>query len=476
MILILVFIQNDNIMFPAEVFVQRRKRLKELVGKGVILFLGNKEVAMNYAANNYPYRQDSSFLYYFGMDMPGLAGMIDCEQGSETIYGSDPTLEDIIWVGAQEPLQEKALKAGITRVKPLERLDGDVFRVIAHNREVHYLPPYREQRRLQLAYYDNLKYEEVDRNASEALIRAVAAQRSVKDAHELEEMEKTMTEVTREAYNKATGLIRPGSFEYNVAGALEGAVLGKNCRMAYPIICTINGQTLHNHHYGNELKKGQLLLIDAGAESPLRYATDITRTYPVDGKFTSQQKEIYKIVLDAQLEAIQAIKPGRPYYEVHMIAATAITRGLKELRLMKGDVGDAVQHGAHALFFPHGIGHMIGLDVHDMEDIGEDYIGYDQEFKRSEQFGTAYLRLAKRLQQGYVVTVEPGIYFIDPLIDKWHSEGRYRDFIDYREVNKYRGFGGIRIEDNIIVTEKGHKVIGKPIPKEIEEVEKLIGK
>ncbi len=463
-------------MFPAEVYIQRRKRLRELVGKGVILFLGNKDVAMNYAANNYPFRQDSSFLYYFGLDMPGLAGMIDCEQGSETVYGSDPTLEDIIWVGNQEPLQEKALKAGITDVKPLEKLDGDVFRVIAHNRAVNYLPPYREQRRLQLAYYDNLRYEEVDRNASKTLIRAVVSQRSVKDAHELQEMEVTMNEVTREAYGQILGNIKPGSFEYRVAGAFEGIVLGKNCRMAYPIICTVNGHILHNHFYGNELKKGQLLLLDAGAESPGRYATDITRTYPVGGKFSNQQKEIYRIVLQANQEVIQAIKPGKPYSEVHLLAATVLAKGLKEMGLMKGDAGEAVQHGAHALFFPHGIGHMIGLDVHDMEDVGEDYVGYDQDFKRSEQFGTAYLRLAKRMQEGYAVTVEPGIYFIDNLIDKWHSEGRYRDFIDYREVNKFRGFGGIRIEDNLVVTAKGNRIIGKPIPKEIEEVEKLFGK
>jgi Xaa-Pro aminopeptidase len=234
----------------------------------------------------------------------------------------------------------------------------------------------------------------------------------------------------------------------------------------------VNGETLHNHYYGNSLKKGQLLLIDAGAESPMHYATDITRTYPVGGKFSQQQKDIYTIVLKAQLAAIAAIKPGRPYVEIHMI--TAIATGLKEIGLMKGDIGDAVHHGAHALFFPHGIGHMMGLDVHDMEDIGEEYIGYDNEFKRSEQFGTAYLRLAKRLQEGYVVTVEPGIYFIGPLIDKWHSEGRYRDFIDYRAVDKYRGFGGIRIEDNIVVTAKGNRLIGKPIPKDPDEIEKLM--
>jgi Xaa-Pro aminopeptidase len=401
--------------------------------------------------------------------------MIDCELDGEIIYGSDPTMEDIIWVGNQEPLHEKAKRAGISLVKPLERLDGDVFRVIAHSREVHYLPPYREQRRLQLAYYDNLKYEEVDRNASVTLIRAVVAQRSVKDAYELQEMEDTMNLVTLKAYSNAIGHIKPGVFEYQVAGILEGSVLEKHCRMAYPIICTVNGQTLHNHFYGNELNKGQLLLIDAGAESTKRYATDITRTYPVGGKFSAQQKEIYKIVLDTQLEAIKAIKPGKSYFDIHTLACTGIAKGLKELGLMKGDVDDAVRHGAHALFFPHGIGHMLGLDVHDMEDVGEDFVGYDKDIKRSEQFGTAYLRMAKSLKEGNVVTVQPGIYFIEPLIDKWRNEGRYRDFIDYRALSKYLGFGGIRIEDNVVVTDKGHKVMGKPIAKEAEELEKLVG-
>jgi Xaa-Pro aminopeptidase len=462
-------------MFPAEVYIERRKRLRELVGKGVVLFLGNKEVSMNYASNSYPFRQDSSFLYYFGLDMPGLAGMIDCEYDGEIIYGSDPSMEDIIWVGNQEPLRDKAQKVGISLVKPLERLDGDVFRVIAHSREVHYLPPYREQRRLQLSYYDNLRYEEVDRNASEVLIRAVVAQRSVKDVYELQEIENTMNQVTSVAYAKALKQIKPGNFEHHVFGALEGSVLEKNCRMAFPTICSVNGQTLHNPYYNNELKEGQLLLIDSGAESMLHYATDITRTYPVGGKYSTQQKEIYSIVLEAQNQAIKAIAPGRPYHDVHMLAATVIAKGLKELGLMKGDVDDAVKHGAHALFFPHGIGHNMGLDVHDMEDVGEDFVGYDHDFKRSEQFGTAYLRMAKRLQEGNVVTVEPGIYFINPLIDKWHSEGRYRDFINYREIDKFRSFGGIRIEDDVVVTDKGHRVIGKPIAKDMGEIEKLLG-
>jgi len=461
-------------MFPAEVYLKRRKRLKELVGKGVILFLGNKEVSMNYKDNSYPFRQDSSFLYYFGLDLPDLAGMIDTESGEETIYGNDPTLEEIIWVGNQEPLQEKALKCGISQIKTLEKLDGDVFRVIAHNREVHYLPPYREQRRLQLAYYDNLKYEEVDRNASRPLIRAVVAQRSIKDVHEIEEMDATMTGITLEAYAQAIGQIKPGAFEFNVSGTFEGSVLAKKCRLAYPIICTIKGETLHNHYYGQELKKGDLLLIDAGAESPMRYATDISRTYPVGGKFSARQKEIYTLVLKSQQEAIRAVRPGAPYVDVHMAAAKTIAGGLKELGLMKGNTDEAVQNGAHALFFPHGIGHMIGLDVHDMEDAGEDFVGYDQEFRRSEQFGKAYLRLARRLQEGFAVTIEPGIYFIGPLIDKWKNEGRYRDFINYSAVEKYRGFGGIRIEDNVLVTAKGSRLIGKPIPRDIDEVEKAM--
>jgi Xaa-Pro aminopeptidase len=451
-------------MFPTEVYIQRR----------VVLFLGNKEVSMNYKANNYPFRQDSSFLYYFGLDMPDLAGMIDTESGEETLYGNDPTLEDVIWVGNQEPLQEKALRCGIQHIKTLDKLDGDVFRVIAHNREVHYLPPYREQRRLQLAYYDNLKYEEVDRNASLALIMAVVSQRSVKDVHEIQEMDAAMSSITREAYLQSVRQIRPGSFEYQVAGAFEGSVLSNNCRLAYPIICTVNGETLHNHYYGNELKKGELLLIDAGAESSRRYANDISRTYPVSGKFNTQQKEIYQIVLKSQQEAIQAIKPGQPFADVHMTAARVIASGLKELGLMKGDADEAVKNGAHALFFPHGIGHMIGLDVHDMEDVGEDYVGYDQNFKRSEQFGTAYLRLARRLQEGFTVTVEPGIYFIGPLIDKWRNEGRYRDFIHYDAVNKFKGFGGIRVEDNLVVTARGSRLIGKAIAKEVDDVEKMI--
>jgi len=458
-------------MFPAEIYTERRKKLKQIVGEGLILFLGNKEIAMNYPSNSYPFRQDSSFLYYFGLDIPDIVGLIDIEGEDEVIYGNEAGIEEVIWTGQKEKISELALKVGINRVKTIERLDTDIFKAIARNRKIHYLPPYRDQRRLQLAYYENTEFEEVDRNASIALIQAVVEQRSIKSELEIAEMENTMNNVTAPAYKLARSSIRPDIYEYEIAGILEGFALKKNCQMAYPVICSTRGEILHNHYYGNLIKKEHMLLIDAGAESTMHYATDITRTYPAGGKFTSRQKDLYNIVLQSQLAAISAIKAGVPYIDVHTVAAGIIASGLRDMGLMKGDVEDAVKHGAHALFFPHGIGHMIGLDVHDMEDLGEDFVGYDNEFKRSLQFGTSGLRMAKRLREGNVVTVEPGIYFIDSLIDKWYGEGRFRDYIHYRTVEKFRGFGGIRIEDNVLVTEDGHKLIGAPIPKEISDIE-----
>jgi Xaa-Pro aminopeptidase len=267
---------------------------------------------------------------------------------------------------------------------------------------------------------------------------------------------------------------KPGKHEFEMVGLMEGLTLSNNCTMAYPIICTINGQTLHNHYYGNRMGNGQLLLIDAGAESPLHYATDITRTIPVSGSFTGKQKDIYNIVLKAESESIKMIKPGIPYQEVHLNAARIISEGLKEVGLMKGNIGDAVENGAHALFFPHGLGHMIGLDVHDMENLGEDHVGYNDKVKRIDQFGTAYLRLGRELQNGFTITVEPGIYFIPVLIEKWKSENIYRDFINYDKLSSYIDFGGVRVEDTVVVNEDGCRVIGKPIPKTIDEIEQVM--
>jgi len=451
-------------MFPKNVYENRRKSLANMTD-GILLFPGNNEVPMNYRANVYPFRQDSSFLYYFGADNPGLAAIIDTDTGESTLYGDDLSLEDIIWTGEHDNLEVIAGKTGIEHTKPAGKLASDMKMFIDIKRKVHYLPPYIEGRRLQLARLLGLKYESADAGASRSLIKAVAGQRSVKDEHELEEMEITMSEVTREAYDEISDLIREGITEAEIAGAFEGSILKKGCRPAYSVICTVRGEILHSTSYGNRLQKGQLLLMDAGAESPLHYATDITRTYPVSGVFTTEQKDIYDLVLKAQMAAIAAISPGVPYRDIHFIAAKIVAEGLKALGLMKGNTDDAIREGAHAMFFPHGIGHMIGLDVHDMEDLGEKFVGYDDEFSRSDQFGTAYLRMAKRLREGNVVTVEPGIYFIKPLIDQWQKEKKSADFLNYDLIRKFTGFGGIRIEDNVVVTKDGFRIIGKPIPK-----------
>ncbi len=458
-------------MFSKEIFIERRAKLKKAVREGIILILGNSESPMNYKANQYPFRQDSSFLYYFGIDEPDLAGIIDIDESTVTVYGNDPDLEDTIWMGYQESLQEKCHRTGIVNSRPYAELKSDVDKAIAQNRKIHYLPPYREDRKLQLSRLTGLSYEEIDSGASSDLIKEVVAQRSCKNEAEVAEMERVMNEVTKSFYLEAMHQVEPGRYEYEICGLIQGLALKKGCPMAYPVICSVNGHILHNHYYGNKLQSGDLLLIDAGAESPLHYATDLTRTIPVSGKFDSLQKDIYEIVLQAEVESIKAIKPGIRYLDIHLNASAIICQGLKDLGFMKGNVEDAVQAGAHTLFFPHGLGHMIGLDVHDMEDLGEDFVGYDDEVKRVDQFGTGYLRLGKKLRQGFTLTVEPGIYFIPALINKWMTEKHHTDFIQYDKVEQHAGFGGIRIEDDVLVSIDGHQVIGDPVPKTVIEIE-----
>ncbi len=458
-------------MFPKELYIKRREQLMQLVKDGIILLFGNKESSMNYASNTYPFRQDSNFLYYTGIDIPDLAVILDTRTGEQTLYGNDPDIEDIIWMGYPEPLRERASKTGIEKVKSLEKLTDDISKAKAAKRKIHFLPPYREDRKSQLLFYLNINYNSQNNSYSEDLIKAIVTQRSVKDDFEITEIDSTLTEVTGPIYLNAMKMVKSGLFEYEISGMMEGMALQKGLQMAYPIICSVHGEILHNHYHGNCLQKGQLLLIDAGAESKLHYATDITRTIPVDGIFSSQQKEIYNIVLKAETECIANIRPGVPYKDIHLQAAAIIAEGLKSVGLMKGNTEDIVSEGAHALFFPHGIGHMLGLDVHDMEDLGEKYVGYDNEFQRSSQFGLAYLRMARRLQPGFVVTVEPGIYFIPPLIEKWESEKKFTEFINYSKVNSFIHIGGIRIEDNVLVTSSGNRVLGQPIPKTIAEIE-----
>ncbi len=458
-------------MFETEVYVKRRQKLIDQIESGVIIIFGNRECPRNYKANFYPFRQDSSFLYLFGLDFPDLIALIDVESGEEVIYGNDPDPDDIIWMGPQVSLSERCERTGIKTTGTLEEFSADIQRIIAGKRKIHYLPPYREQRRQQINYYLNIKGDEADSNYSKELVDGLIDLRSVKSLPEIKEIEETISKITYKMYLKAMEMAVAGNYEYAISGALESIGLINNCQMAFPVICTVHGEILHNTCQGNQLKQGDLLLVDSGSESRERYATDITRTIPVGRKFTPMQKEIYSIVLKAQEESIKVIKPDITYKSIHLNAAKIIATGLKDLGLMKGNISDAVNLGAHSLFFPHGLGHMLGLDVHDMEDLGEDRVGYDHETKRSLQFGISNLRLGRRLKEGFVLTVEPGIYFIPELIKRWESEKRFPDFINYNKLQSYINFRGIRIEDDVLVTKDGCKVLGLPIPKKISEIE-----
>jgi len=459
-------------MFDSEIYVQRRKKLKKQIGDGIVLVLGNDESPMNYPANPYHFRQDSTFLYFFGLDSPGLAGIVDIEEGTDTIFGDDIDVEDIIWMGDLPKLTDRAKRVGVTECAPSGRLAEIVNKAIQRGRKVHYLPPYRADTSIKLGQLLGIKQPGIKNYSSFPLIKAVVDQRSIKIREEIDEIEKAL-DVTYKMHTTAMKMAKDGVLESEIAGTIEGIALAAGGAVSFPVILSINGQILHNHYHGNRLQKGRLLVNDSGAETASRYASDITRTMPVGGKFTEKQKEIYSIVLSAVETAIKSVKPGKKNKEVHIAAAHCITDGLTEAGLMTGNTEEAVKAGAHALFFPHGLGHMMGLDVHDMENLGENFVGYDDKNGRSEQFGLAYLRLARELKPNFVMTIEPGIYFIPALIDKWKSENKLEQFIDYKKVEEYRDFGGIRIEDDIVVTEDGCRVLGKPIPKTIEDLEAI---
>ncbi|MFQ5721960.1 MAG: aminopeptidase P family protein [Candidatus Aminicenantales bacterium] len=462
-------------MFEAKIYQQRRHRLKEQIKEGLILFLGNEESPMNYPSNPYPFRQDSSFLYFFGLDMPGLAAIVDVEADQEILFGEEVSVEDIVWMGILPSLKERASWAGIEEVAPQKDLGKKLKAALQKGQKIHYLPPYRPEVALKIEELLGINHVLVKDYSSRELIKAVVAQRSIKIKEEIEEMEKAH-KVTYEMHTTAMRMARPGIYEREIVGKIEGIAYSYGFSLSFPTILTINGQILHNHDHSNILNEGRLLVNDSGAESALHYAADITRTFPVSGQFSPAQREIYEIVLKGQEEAINSIKPGLKFKDIHLKAAKIMASGLKEIGLMTGDIEEAVSQGAHALFFPHGLGHMVGLDVHDMEDLGEEFVGYDEETKRSQQFGLAYLRFARELQPGMVMTVEPGIYFIPALIDQWAAEKKLEQFINYQKVNQYRDFGGIRIEDNVLVTEEGHRVLGKSIPKTVKELEEIVGK
>jgi Xaa-Pro aminopeptidase len=468
-------LKGDLTMFEAGTYAQRRERLRKQVGTGLILILGNEDSPMNYAANAYHFKQDNSFLYYFGLDTPGLAAVLDPEEGRDILFGDDIDMEDIIWMGTLPSVADRAARVGVKETMPRAKLAEVLNQARQKGRTVHFLPPYRSQARILLQKLLGIPPDEAKTKASPSLIKAVVAQRLIKSPAEVREIEKALA-VTYDMYRLAMKTAKPGVREQDIVGRIEGLAFSRANGTAFPTILTINGQILHNHGYANTLKQGRLLVIDSGAESPLHYASDITRTIPVGGKFSPKQKEIYEIVEEAHDLAIDRMKPGALYRDIHLQAATVIASGLKDLGLMKGDVGQAVADGAHALFFPHGLGHQMGLGVHDMEDLGEDYVGYDDTIKRSAQFGLAYLRFAAALKPGHVLTVEPGLYFIPALIDQWKGEGQHRNFINYDKVDTYRSFGGVRIEDNVLLTDtaKGHRLLGRLIPKSARDIEKAM--
>ena len=457
-------------MFQKEVYIKRREGLRSKVNDGLILIMGNGDAPMNYPANPYQFRQDSSFLYFFGLDYQNLVGVLDVDSGQDYIFGNDVDIADIIWMGPQPSLNEKATKVGVSNTQVFAKLFGIVKEAIQKGRKVHFLPPYRAENVNLLESLLGVHNTRVKDFVSVELIKAVVALRSIKDKYEIEEIEKAAA-IGYEMHTTAMKMAKEGVYEREIAGRIEGIALGYGGKVSFPVILSIHGETLHNHYHGNKLEEGRMLLTDAGAETPMRYASDFTRTYPVNGKFSQKQREIYQIVLDANNAATDATKPGVKYQEIHLLAAKVVASGLKDLGLMKGSVDDAVKAGAHAMFFPHGLGHMMGLDVHDMEDLGENYVGYNEETQRSDQFGTAYLRLGRKLEPGFVITNEPGIYFIPALIDKWKNENINHDFINFDKVNEYREFGGIRLEDDLLITDDGSRLLGERIPITIDEVE-----
>jgi Xaa-Pro aminopeptidase len=458
-------------MFAATVYRQRRVDLRKRLDAGLILFLGNSDSPVNFVDNVYPFRQDSCFLYYWGLDRPDLAALIDVDSGAETLFGDDLDLAAQVWTGSVPGMAERAAASGVEDVHTLEALSEVVEKARRAGRPIHILPPYRDTQRLALARLLDLPPEAVADAASEPLMAIIIAQRSLKSAEEIAEIQAALT-VTRDMHLAAMSATQPGGFEYEIAARLQQqCYAGGALQPAFAPILTVSGQILHNPSHHQEMQAGQLVINDSGAASRRHYASDITRTFPVSGSFSSQQAEIYNLVLSAQTKAIDMLQPGIAFKDVHLAAGAVIAAGLVHLGLMRGDPAEIVARGAHALFMPHGLGHMLGLDVHDMENLGEDRVGYTAQAPRSDQFGLSALRLGRELQEGFVVTVEPGLYFIPALIEQWRSEGRFSEHIRYDRLDAYLDFGGVRIEDDVLITRDGSHLLGPPIPRTIKDIE-----
>ena len=460
-----------------ETYIRRRAKLKRDLGSGLLLFLGNDEVGMNYADNTYRFRQDSTFLYFFGLDYAGLAAVIDVDNDAEIVFGNELTIDDIVWTGTQPTLKEKAETVGISRTLPMGELKNCIDKARAKGQPIHFLPPYRGDHRVWLWELLGVEPKAQTAQASVPLIKAIVSQRNYKDDEEIRLIEESV-DLSTEMHLAAYRTVRPGIHESQVAAAVEEVACRHGNALAFPTIATVQGQVLHNHGFIHDLKEGDIFLLDAGAETKSHYAGDLSSSMPVGERFTARQEAVYEIHLASFRAAVDKLQLGVPFRDAHIAAATKIAEGMKQLGLMKGDPAEAAETGAYALFFPCGLGHMVGLDVHNMENLGEQYVGYAEGQVKSKQFGFKSLRLARPLEKGFVFTVEPGIYFIPELMDKWRAEHQFEDFICYDRLEAWRDFTGLRNELNYVMTDRGARLLGtikKPMTlKEVYEAKNCL--
>ena len=446
-------------MFSKETYVSRRAELKKLVKSGLILIFGNNESPCNFPNNGYyPFRQDSSFLYYFGLNRDGLVGVIDIDNDKETLVGDDIDIEDIVWYGSVDSVADMASQVGVADSAPMKELKTVCDEARRQNRKIHFLPPYRFDIKLQLYDLLGIHPSQQKEAASMTLIQAVVKMRSTKTAEEIEELERAAA-IGYKMHTLAMRLTKPGVTEKYIGGQIDGTVHSYGAMVSFPTIFSQHGEIMHGNPSMAVLESGRLALCDAGAETINNYCSDNTRTYPVNGHFTQRQLEIYTIVEACHDYTLKVAKPGVKYMDVHFAVCRLMTERLKELGLMKGDTDDAVRAGAHAMFLPHGLGHMMGMDVHDMENLDQINVGFDAETRPMlDQFGTNCLRMGRRLEEGFVVTDEPGIYFIPALIDDWKASGHCKEFLNFDKLETYKDFGGVRIEDDVLITKDGGQI------------------
>ncbi len=459
-------------MFDKQTYIRRRAELKKLVGQGMVILFGNNEAPYNYPSNTYaPMRQDSTFLYYFGLHRDGLIGIIDIDNDEEWLLGDDIEVEDIVWMGFTPSVSDLAAEVGIQKTAPLSQLSK-----IVRSNPLHFLPPYRHDTKIQLMDLTGIHPSKQKEKASLPLIQAVVKMRSTKEAQEIAAIERAC-DVGYAMHTTAQLLIKPGVTERFVGGQVDGIARSLSSGVSFATIFSQHGEIMHGAPSTAKLEAGRLALCDAGCELD-DYCSDHTRTMPVTGKFTQRQLEIYSIVEACHDYVLELAKPGIKYMDVHFAVCRMMTERLKELGLMRGDTDEAVRAGAHAMFLPHGLGHMMGMDVHDMEGLGQIYVGFDDETRPNlEQFGTNCLRMGRRLQEGFVITDEPGIYFIPALIDEWKGSGHCKEFLNFDKLETYKDFGGIRIEDDVLITSNGCRFLGsKRIPYHPTELEEFMNK